>query len=163
MSDHSSIDLVHVIGALAAGGAERFVIDLVRGLSERGWNIRVLALSARSDATREAMESQLTSTGVAFGIGPSARLGIRTVLWYGRQLARYRPMIVHLHTANTEFAHALAIPWHHNRPLLVRTLHNTRLSLGLRERIAMRSLPVTRSIACGDAAGQGPVPGLLHS
>jgi glycosyltransferase involved in cell wall biosynthesis len=60
--------------------------------------------------------------------------------------------IVHLHTSNTEFAHLLAFPWHRNRSLLVRTLHNTRFSLGALETFATRTLPVARSIACSDAA-----------
>ena len=148
------VDLVHVIGAFAAGGAERFVVDLARALSDRGWRSAVLALSARKDATRVTMEEQLRTCGVPFAVGPTVRLGVRTVAWYGRRVSRLHPGIVHLHTANTELAHLLGFPWHRNRSCLVRTLHNTRLSLRTLESVAMRTLPVARSIACSEAVRQ---------
>jgi len=158
------VDLVHVIGAFAAGGAERFVVDLVRALAGRSWQSVVLALSAREDATRAIMEKQLRADGVSFAIGPTVRLGVRTVAWYGRRISRLHPGIVHLHTANTELAHLLGCPWHGNRPDLVRTLHNTRLSLKTWQSVAMRTLPVARSIACSEAARQanfGQIKGSL--
>jgi len=146
------VDLVHVIGAFAAGGAERFVVDLVRALAERGWRPAVLALSARMDATRPLLEEKLRDSGVCFGVGPTVRLGLRSVAWYGRELRGLRAPIVHLHTSNTELAHLLAVPWHRNRSRLVRTLHNTRLSPRALEALAMRTLPVARSIACSESA-----------
>jgi glycosyltransferase involved in cell wall biosynthesis len=158
------VDLVHIIGAFAAGGAERFVVDLVRALQGRGWQSAVLALSAREDATRAIMEEQLRACGVSFAVGPTVRLGVRTVAWYGRRVSRLRPGIVHLHTANTELAHLLGFPWHRNRFCLVRTLHNTRLSLRTLESVAMRTLPVAHSIACSEAARQanfGQIKGSL--
>jgi glycosyltransferase involved in cell wall biosynthesis len=158
------VDLVHVIGAFAAGGAERFVVDLVRALADRGWRSTVLALSSRVDPTRRVMEEQLRASGVSFAVGPTIRLGARTVGWYGRRLSRLHPGIVHLHTANTELAHLLGLPWHRNRSCLVRTLHNTRLSLRTLESVAMRTLPVARSIACSEAVRQanfGQIKGSL--
>lgn len=148
------VDLVHVIGAFVAGGAERFVVDLVRALSDRGWRSAVLALSAREDATRVTMEEQLRACGVSFAVGPTVRLGARTVAWYGRRLSRLRPGVVHLHTANTGLAHLLGFPWHRNRSCLVHTLHNTRLSLRSSESVAMCMLPIARSIACSEAVRQ---------
>jgi glycosyltransferase involved in cell wall biosynthesis len=145
------VDLVHVIGAFAAGGAERFVVNLVCGLAERGWRPAVLALSARDDATRMAMEEQLQIGNVLFAVGPTVRIGARSVVWYGRRLSQLRPGVVHLHTANTELAHMLGLPWHRNRAGVVRTLHNTRLSLRTLEAVAMRALPVVQSIACSEA------------
>jgi len=145
------VDLVQVIGAFAAGGAERFVVDLVRALAERGWRIAVLALSARTDATRAVLEEKLRASGVRFGVGPTVRVGARSVAWYGREIRRLRAPIVHLHTSNTELAHLLAFPWHRNRPALVRTLHNTRFSLSALESLALRALPVARSVACSES------------
>jgi len=151
-AEGAPLDLVQVIGAFAAGGAERFVVDLVRALAERGWRAAVLALSARTDATRPVLEEKLRASGVGFGVGPTVRLGARSVAWYGRELRRLRAPIVHLHTSNTELAQLLAFPWHRNRSKLVRTLHNTRFSLGALESFAMRALPVARSVACSEAA-----------
>jgi glycosyltransferase involved in cell wall biosynthesis len=151
-AERTPVDVAHVIGAFAAGGAERFVIDLVRGLADRGWRSGVLALSAREDATRVTIEEQLGAAGVYFEVGPTVRLGIGTAAWYGRRLSRLRPAILHLHTTNTELAHFLGFPWHRNRSRLVRTLHNTQLSPRSWESVAMRALPVTHSIACSEAA-----------
>lgn len=156
--------LLHVIGAFAAGGAERFVVDLVEELRVRGFDVHLLALSSRRDASGRRMIERLEAADIPFAAGPSFRVGARTVLWYGAKVRRMQPHLVHLHTTNTELAHFLTVPWHRYRHKLVRTIHNTRLSLGPVERLAFRRLPVDVSIGCStsvqtahDGLVRGPV------
>jgi len=102
---NSTATIVHVIGALAAGGAERFVSDLVQDFRKSGLNVILFILSSRLDAVGNQMLDDLERAGVELYRGPTRKVGIRTVGWYTRKLFTVRPDIVHLHTPNTELAH----------------------------------------------------------
>ncbi len=52
---NSTATIVHVIGALAAGGAERFVSDLVQDFRKSGLNVILFILSSRLDAVGNQM------------------------------------------------------------------------------------------------------------
>jgi glycosyltransferase involved in cell wall biosynthesis len=145
------IDVAHVIGALALGGAERFVVDLASRLAARGWQPAVLTLGGRGDRVETALHESLTGCGVQVRIGPPGRLGLRTVAWYGATVAAMRPRLIHLHTANTGVAHLLGLPWHRFEPVTLRTVHTTKPPTALLERVAYALLPVARSIACSES------------
>jgi glycosyltransferase involved in cell wall biosynthesis len=140
-----------VIGALALGGAERFVVDLAGHLASLGWRVAVLALARRGDAVEEGLRAGLEDRRVVVHRGPTARPGIRTVRWYRQMLSKTRPRIVHLHTPNTEVAHFLALPWRLRGSRTVRTVHTTKRPRALLERMAHGWLPVAHSIACSEA------------
>lgn len=144
--------ILHVIGALAAGGAERFVVDFVSELRARGRRVGLVALSPRTDPVGESMAVQLREAQVPVWCGPTLHVGMRSVAGYLGVLRRWRPSIVHLHTPNTELAHYLASCLWRGTHALVRTVHNTdaaMVGLGGLTGIAMRRNGVRVSIACG--------------
>src|ERR1700722_15149099 len=91
--------VIHVIGALAAGGAERFVVTLLQTMTSAELDVRLMVLSNRSDAVGQQMLSSLKEAGISCDVGPTAKLGFATVLWYSKLIRRLSPSIVHLHTA----------------------------------------------------------------
>jgi glycosyltransferase involved in cell wall biosynthesis len=100
--------VVHVIGALIAGGAERFVAELAQQLRVRSFHVAVWALSSRTDEVGREMRRALTASGVEIATGPQLRVRWSTILWYRDLLRLTSPAVVHLHTPNTEMVHAAA-------------------------------------------------------
>lgn len=155
------VSVIHVIGALVAGGAERFVVSLVKALASRDLPVELIVLSSRTDAAGAAMRGELDRAGIPVAVGPTERVGARTVAWYTRQL-RARPAAhVHLHTPNTELMHWLAArPAGARRPVF-RTVHNTAPVDGLLPRLACQRNEAACSIACSTAvldAGRARFP-----
>jgi glycosyltransferase involved in cell wall biosynthesis len=150
------VKVVHVIGAMIAGGAERFVASLATKLKIEGVDVRLWVLSNRRDEVGQDAASALSRAGVSCESGPSARIGWATVRWYARQLASDRPTIVHLHTPNTELAHFLsgypALDARFRKNLaLIRTIHNTEVPSNWIVRRAYRKNRASCSIGCGAA------------
>lgn len=146
--------VVHVIGALVAGGAERFVSELVQEFRRCGSDITLLVLGNRDDAVGRQMCLDLKNVGVKLHVGPTKIVGIQTVLWYIKKLFMKRPSIIHLHTPNTELVHYIATRIYRLPHKIYRTLHSVRPPSALIMKLAMRANNVTRSIACGDAVYQ---------
>jgi len=144
--------VVHVIGSLAAGGAERFVVDLVCELRRRGLELTLLALSRRRDAVGEAMAAALARSGVRVWSGPTERVRYRTVLAYARALRRLRPDLVHLHNVNAEAAHYLVRRFLGFPYAGVRTVHSSRLDDSLLVRRGFAANPIGATIFCSGAA-----------
>jgi glycosyltransferase involved in cell wall biosynthesis len=152
--------VVHVIGALAAGGAERFVSELVQELRECGFDVALLVLSNKEDAAGNQMRLDLERSGVEVHVGPTKQVGGRTVLWYMQKLFDEGPSIVHLHTPNTELAHYLATRFYRRPHRIYRTLHSVKPPDAIAMRLAIRANKVVISIACGDAVYQARRQGL---
>lgn len=148
------LEILHVIGAFCAGGAERFVGDLSVALSQNGMAVGVIALSERLDPVGYQMKEQMELAGVLCDRGPTNLVRLRSLLWYIAKLRDWRPQIVHLHTENTELAHFLAGPWLNARPDVVRTIHTTNRSPNRFHRLAIRGNPAIVSIACGEAVAR---------
>jgi glycosyltransferase involved in cell wall biosynthesis len=147
---NSQLDVVHVIGAFAAGGAERFVVDLVRALGASGMSVGLLVLSSRRDAAGAQMVAALEAAGIRFECGPTERVGIRSALWYLGRIRKIRPKIVHLHTQNTEVAHFLACKLYRVQHEIFRTVHSTNSSPDRLHWIAIRGNSAVLSIACSE-------------
>ena len=143
--------VAHVIGAFVSGGAERLATSIARQLQGR-FDMAVWALSSRTDVVGRSMADELRQTGVSVEVGPSIRVGARSITWYARMLRAHRPSIVHLHTPNTESVHFLASYLGHNWQHLFRTVHNVEIPTGLLVRQAYRFNAATLSIGCGEAA-----------
>ena len=152
VSSTRQLDVAHVIGALAPGGAEHFVVDLAATLASQGWKVAVLALSQRGDVAERVLRDRLERNGVSVFLGPSLRVRTQTARWHGRTIAALNPRIVHLHTPNTYLAHLLACPWHRFHAAIVRTIHTTRVIRSSVESLASSLLPIRCSVACGRAA-----------
>lgn len=143
--------ITHVIGALVAGGAERFVVSLLCALKKQGLNVHLLTLSNRCDGTTSSMMKSLVDSGISIGIGPTPKVGVRSVAWYRGKMIVDAPGVVHLHTANTELAHFLATRGLRSRFPVVRTLHSTGYSGGRVGLVAMRKNSAAVSIGCSKA------------
>lgn len=152
--------VVHVIGALAAGGAERFVSELVQHFIKCSIDVSLIILSNRLDVVGSQMLLDLKCAGIKLHTGPTAKVGARTVLWYIHKLFEKSPSIVHLHTPNTELAHYLATRFYRRPHRIYRTLHSVKPPDALTMRLAIRANKVVISIACGDAVYQARRQGL---
>lgn len=145
--------IVHVIGALAAGGAERFVVDLLCDLRRHSVDVELISLSSRIDSVGATMMQMLNENRVPVYVGPTSKLGGKTVLWYGRKMLQLKPNIIHLHTTNTELAHCLVKPILRSPPKIIRTLHSTKFYGGWLQRKALRNNKAFDvSICCGITA-----------
>ena len=147
--DTTKLDVLHVIGAFVAGGAERFVSDLLCALS-RTTNLAlgVVALSARRDPAGEDMLAALSRRGVHVAVGPTDPVAFGSLVWYVSELRRWRPRIVHLHTENTELAHYLARKIYGAPHSVLRTLHTLSDPPTRLQRHAYRYNVAALSIAC---------------
>jgi glycosyltransferase involved in cell wall biosynthesis len=152
LSSTRQLDIAQVVGALAPGGAEHFVVDLASRLASHDWKVSVLALSRRGDATESALRARLERHGISVFLGPSLRVRMQTARWHGETLSALDPRIVHLHTPNTYLAHLLACPWHRFHAAIIRTIHTTKVRRLSPEHLASLILPFRFSVACGQAA-----------
>lgn len=148
----ADLRVVHVIGALAAGGAERFVVDLAREQRQGGYDVRLLVLSSKMDEAGERMAAALKESGVPFRCGPTVRVRAGSVAWYISSLLRWTPDLVHLHTPNTEMAHALGRVVYRRGHVILRTLHSAAGPPHAFGRYAIRANPAAISVACSRAA-----------
>ncbi len=145
------MNVLHFIGAFVAAGAEKFTVELVRELKRRGHDVGVVGLSSRRDAVGEDMLESLALEGIPSFVGPSDKLGMRTVLWLRRVLNETRPKTVHLHTPNTELAYFLATRLARSDRACVRTLHNTSIPNKRSYNLALAKNKVRATIACSSA------------
>jgi glycosyltransferase involved in cell wall biosynthesis len=157
------VKIVHVIGALVAGGAERFVVSLAKSLQAAGIDVELWALSNRLDAAGASAAAELRAAGIMLDSGPRMKVGWSTIRWYADRLAMRRPAVVHLHTPNTELAHFAASvitlrAYPRGGGVLFRTIHNTALPSTWPVRLAYRRNPAICSIACGEAVRRSYSP-----
>lgn len=147
--------IVHVIGAFIAGGAERFVVELSVQLKQRGFDVAVWALSSRTDDVGREMQRGLAARGIETAVGPRIRVRWNTVLWYRNLLLRTSPHLVHLHTPNTEMAHAAAsVLAGRFGGRLYRTIHSVKRPSGPLPRLAYIINHNATSIAVSKAAAE---------
>lgn len=147
----SHIKILHVIGAFAAGGAERFVVDLLRSLKKQNISVGVYALSCTKDKAGEQMCDTLKKEGIPFGNGPTETIRFRSFFSYVKQLYHAKPNIIHLHTPNTELAHFLGTKFYKKQHAAIRTLHNTNIPNNKWYWHALRNNQTKISIACSSA------------
>ncbi len=145
------IKVLHVIGAFAAGGAERFVVNLALEMKAQGLSIGILALSNRVDKVGESMIDELTKAQVPFAFGPTERVGFRSLIWYIRKMYSENAKVIHLHTENTELAHFLARIVYWKKHYLFRTIHTMKYAENFLMMIAIKNNSHVVSIACSDS------------
>ncbi|MEM1353325.1 MAG: glycosyltransferase [Planctomycetota bacterium] len=123
MSERTRI--VHGIGALVAGGAERAAVDLLIGLKQSGLNVELLTLLPRRDRVGQHWAQLLQQAGIPLHQGPTACLSFRTILWLRSQLTRDDLALFHIHLNYVERAYCLARLAHRRRYGIIRKLHNS--------------------------------------
>lgn len=157
-TQESEVDVLHIIGSLTAGGAERFVVDLLVELKRRGLCVGLVALSSNQDGTGKRFRQLLKAEKVFCECGPTGRVRLNSLMWYVRKLMSVKPKIVHLHTENTEFAHFLARKLYRPQHIILRTLHNTQLKKKWWHWMAIHQNPVGVSIACSESVKKSLAP-----
>jgi len=156
--------VVHVLGSLAAGGAERFVVDLLPELARTGHDTALVCLAHQRDPAAQRMLAKLERNDIPLFEGPAGRVRTRSVLAYRNALRSLRPGVVHLHNLNTDAAHFLLHYVLGGAPYLgARTIHSTQLKITPLTRLALRFNPIAGTIFCSDAArdlNSGFIPGI---
>lgn len=143
--------LIHLIGALVAGGAESSATDLVLEMKREGLPVELAAISCRQDEAGRAWEAELREAGVPVHVGPSERMRLPTILWLTRLLRAPDVRIAHIHLDYVEMGYYLSRFLHRRRYGVLRKIHNTRVPGGFRGFVARHSdIPLYYS--CGEAA-----------
>ena len=143
--------IIHVVGALIAGGAERSAKDLVLAMRREGMPVELAALVPRRDDAGLEWERELEAAGVPVHLGPVARLRPPTVVWLAKLLRAPDVRIVHLHLTYTEIAYYFSRFLHRRKYGVLRKIHNTQLPEGMHD-WASRHSDVRFYYACGEAA-----------
>jgi glycosyltransferase involved in cell wall biosynthesis len=138
--------IIHVIGALVAGGAEKFVSELCIELNN-SYAITLIVLSPRKDKITCFLIDKLRESDVNIEIGPSDKVGFATILWYRKIVKNISPDVVHLHTPNTETVHFMSA----YKCRIFRTVHNTTIDMGYMTKLAIKVNNAESTIACGEA------------
>lgn len=146
-----NVDIAHVIGALAAGGAERFVVNLTCELARAGSSVELWSMSNRSEPVTAAFQRQLHEAGVGLRLGPTAKIGAQTVSWYRQLLSESHPTILHLHTPNTELLHFLATMFSGRKRRVFRTLHSSAIPRKIFQKLVFLRSTYDGTVACGTA------------
>lgn len=155
MSSIEQINVLHAIGATVAGGAEVMASSVARALTKYGVRIGIFALSGTVDEVGHRVRAELLEDGLFFRCGPEGEVGIRALLEYAHALRCFNPNIVHLHTPNTELAHAL-VGWSVSAQI-ARTIHTTALARGRLHRWACNHNRAFVSVACSEAVAAAHV------
>ncbi len=148
----SKVEVIHIIGSFVAGGAERFVVDLVRAMKRQGLSVGILALSSKKDRVGNVLCDLLREEGIYFSYGTTERVRFNSIFWYIKELYRLKPKIVHLHTPNTELAHLIGMKFYKKKHLLFRTIHCTRIPSNRWYRLAILNIDANLSIMCSYTA-----------
>ena len=141
--------VVHVIGALAAGGAERFVVNLISALADQGLDVELWVMSNRCEAVTAPFLERLKQSNIEVATGPTGKVGPMTIAWYANRLWKDGPAVIHLHTPNTELLHALAAAFAGWRGRKFRTLHNMAIPVKYFQRYVFLNACYEMSVACG--------------
>lgn len=142
--------IVHLLGGLGAGGAERAALDLVIGMKRAGLRVEVIALIAVQDPVGDHWRGQLERAGVPVRVGPSDRMSLPVVLWLARELGAPDLAVVHVHVDYAERAYYLARFLHRRRYAVLRKLTNMQLPQGT-VGFAVRHSDIRMSVAGGES------------
>jgi glycosyltransferase involved in cell wall biosynthesis len=143
--------VAHVTGALIAGGAERFAVNLTAWLSRLGHDVELWVMSNRRESVAEDYEVQLREAGVRIVVGPTTSVGLETVMWCRGLLKSSGLDAVHLHTPNTELLFALSKYGLNLSTRTYRTIHNSVVPRKWAQKFVFSHAKYAVSVACGAA------------
>lgn len=143
--------IIHVIGALVAGGAERSSKDLVLEMKGAGLPVEMAALVPRRDDAGREWEGLLGRAGIPLHVGPVEHLRPQTAVWLARLLKAPDVRIVHIHLSYCEVAYYFSRFLHRRRYGVLRKIHNTALAVGW-HRFAEKRSDIRTYYSCGEAA-----------
>ena len=143
--------ILHMIGALVAGGAERSCKDLILAMKRRGLPVELVCLVPRRDEAGLRWERLIRDAGIPIHDGPVERLRLRTGMWLAGILRARDVRIVHIHLSYCEIGYVLSRLFHRRRYAVLRKIHNTALAEGM-HRVAERVSDIRTYYSCGEAA-----------
>jgi glycosyltransferase involved in cell wall biosynthesis len=143
--------IIHAIGALVAGGAERSAKDLVVTMRRAGHPVELVALLPKMDEAGRQWKRELDEAGVPVRLGPVDHLRPPTVMWLARLLRAPDIRILHMHLSYVEVAYYGARFLHRRRYGVLRKIHSTRVPGGSHG-WAFRHSDVRLYYSCGAAA-----------
>jgi len=129
------IKLTHIICSLGYGGAERFLIDLIKNTNKEKYEISVLCVVEGGPLVKE-----LELNGVkTFIIGKKTKLGILTIWKIYKYLKKQKIQIVHTHLfAGDTWGRIAAVLA--RTPIIISTEHSTNFNEGIIKRLVKKIL-----------------------
>ena len=124
---HERTRIIHFIGALVAGGAERTAQDLVRAMKEAGAPVELACLVSKRDEAGRQWAATLEAAGVPIHVGPTRGMTPKSVLWLRNLLAQPDIRVAHIHLDYVEVAYYFARFLHRRKYAVIRKIHNTKL------------------------------------
>jgi glycosyltransferase involved in cell wall biosynthesis len=146
--------ILHGLGALVAGGAERACVDLALAQKRAGLDVAICCLSPRIDAAGEYWRNLLAAQSVPVIAGPTDRVGWSSVWWLRKQLVKPDLAIFHIHLDNVVLAYHLARKLHRRRYGVLRKLANMHVSSHLRLRWALNRCDIRHLVAGGKSTAE---------
>lgn len=146
--DYSDTRVMHLIGALRAGGAERAAVDLACHQKQAGAEVAFTMLSNEQDAAGRAWQQRMEDLGITCRFAPTARFSFGSIRWLASTLKAHRG-ILHIHLPYAERAYYFARMLHKRRYAVIRKLNNTRLPESSTIRWAVMHSDIRHSVACG--------------
>ena len=143
--------LLHALGALNAGGAERAAVDTLVAMRRAGWPVELVALSSRRDAVGQQWADWLAEEGVPIHTAPDPRISVSNVRWFRGVLTRPELALVYLHIPYAEAAYFFARLTHRRRYAVVRKLSNAAWPADPRFYWPMKLSDVRVSVAGGQS------------
>lgn len=133
----------HIISSFGMGGAERVAMNIASSPSE-GFEYHVVEVIRGRSAYTATFIDELRRRGIRYHRSPVLVVSFHYVferlaaflfpLWFAVVCMKHRPQVIHSHTEVPDMAvHWLlrSLPWLFRRTKVVRTIHNTRLWMGL--------------------------------
>src|ERR1017187_6421982 len=150
------LKVLHVINTLSAGGAEVLVTDLAIALS-RHCEVNVWTYGGVRDLKGQSLRARLQRAGIEVAsAGISKKLHMISIpARLAGYINQYRPDIVHAHLDQSELFSALSMYLCRPQPILIRTIHNSRICLPLARKL--RPCLASRydwSVACSNEIGR---------
>lgn len=146
---HDKPYIVHVVDTLNAGGAERMLFELVRGLPSRGFRVKVLALLRGGP-----LEKLFREAGVEVEVGHYRWPWAADTFFHAYSFfRRERPDVVHTHLFDSDI-YARAAAYFAGVSIILWTEHNVNLQLGAvrrwlkhcTNRLAARGVAVSNTV-----------------
>ncbi|WP_129714880.1 glycosyltransferase family 4 protein [Pedobacter sp. SYP-B3415] len=115
------LKIVHIIGSLTRGGAERLVVDLCNELSLSGGN-EIIIVSLNANAEQATFVADINPRVRYVSFNKQAGFSLRVLLNLNRWLRRERPDVVHSHLNAFEYLYPYLLTG--RRAGFLHTVHN---------------------------------------
>lgn len=157
--------VLYLLGALTAGGAERAAVDLGIAMKRRGAEIRFVCTASHRDAVGDYWRSLLEREKVPVTTTPHQRLNLRTAKWLAGIVSDPSVSLVHAHVEYAVAALGLSRLMHKHRAGVLQKIPNMQPPAQWMIRFLMRRAKIRTSVAGGRStyeAVKDRLPGVVH-